>query len=858
MAAREIAGPQDRYEHQGPLAPYRDIRPLAVRLRRWLAGQGSALVLAGMAGATVAAPGVVDLTAAAGALYAVWVLTRRVEAPLRLPRTSGLPDWSDVDSKTRRPRRAAGDEFIGWCVLTGKEIWQNDADARQHGSVPGITGSGKSKTLLGSHVNTLAKGSGFINVDGKATAEAYGETYVLCRRFALEDGLRVVNLLTASLPAEATAHGHNPRGQTNSFNPLATGNAEALAEMLSSQLGEAPANDGNGVFRERAVALVRTISPPLVWMRDNKGVPIDIETVRVMVELKSIWSLATRRVFLARDPGTGKAAEIAVPDMPEEIVYPLLAYLGEIPGYDTGLPYNKQKTDEPFKQHGFALFYFTATFTQLAVSLGHIFKVRTGDIEMRDTIMNRRILLVNLPALEKSDETLAALGRIVIASLRAMMAQLLGAKLEGDPREIFAHKPGMGIAPYRVDYDEVGYYATSGMDRQLAMGRGINMAFRIAFQELGSLWARLGEKTLTLLGNASLTYGMKQKEAQRTREWLEKTAGQAWVTQATSYQGAGSASYREAQSAEMRQVNRVDWQDFQAQTEGEAILLTGAKRVYARLFYHPFEVTGRPRLNRPLMLAVPDPAAVRGPAERAARVRARIEEGLLSDGREPPPDGVLGAMAAALAAAAAAGATTQGCIAAALDAAGRADAALAATPGSAAPPAAGEGEEERPDPEGSKDRDGPEGSEGEGGNGAGSGRRLPVTEFTPMLDVASGQPPNGPGRAGRPREPVDEGLLAALTAIEAAAGARKTDAAAAARATLAERDAALAAAPLPDTLPAADGELPALLERVNARLAAFGAGARDGAGRPGDGWSDAAEWTNAPMNEPGHAEVCRL
>ena len=37
---------------------------------------------------------------------------------------------------------------------------------------------------------------------------------------------------------------------------------------------------------------------------------------------------------------------------------------------------------------------------------------------------NRRILIVNLPALENSDDTLAALGKIVVASLRGMMAQI--------------------------------------------------------------------------------------------------------------------------------------------------------------------------------------------------------------------------------------------------------------------------------------------------------------------------------------------------------------------------------------------------------------------------------------------------
>jgi intracellular multiplication protein IcmO len=334
-------------------------------------------------------------------------------------------------------------------------------------------------------------------------------------------------------------------------------------------------------------------------------VPINIETIRHALELRGIWMLATQRIFCSRNPETGAIVEIPVPEMPEEIIYPASAYLGELPGYDTSLPYNEQKGDEPSKQHGFALFYFTATFTQLAVSLGHIFKVLSGDVDMRDVVLNRRILIVNLPALENSDDTLAALGKIVVASLRGMMAQLLGARLSGETSEIFALKPGMGEGPFHVAFDELAYYATSGMDRMLAMGRGLNIMFWLGFQEVSGIWARLGERTASLLGNANLTIAMRQQDAQRTREWIEKTAGQTYVTQATSFQGGSDGVYREAQHAEMRQVARVEWNDLQRLLEGEAIVLFGGRRIYAKLFYAKVSSEGSIRLNVPLMLAAP-------------------------------------------------------------------------------------------------------------------------------------------------------------------------------------------------------------------------------------------------------------
>ena len=43
---------------------------------------------------------------------------------------------------------------------------------------------------------------------------------------------------------------------------------------------------------------------------------------------------------------TGETTDIPVPGMPEDIIYPLKAYLGELPSYDLTLDWNKQRTEE--------------------------------------------------------------------------------------------------------------------------------------------------------------------------------------------------------------------------------------------------------------------------------------------------------------------------------------------------------------------------------------------------------------------------------------------------------------------------------------------------------------------------------
>src|SRR6202042_2261525 len=97
--------------------------------------------------------------------------------------------------------------------------------------------------------------------------------------------------------------------------------------------------DANGVFRERAVALVGTLTPVLVWMRDHKSVPLNIETIRLSFELRSIWKVATKRLFEVRNPVSGETTDIPVPEMPEDLIYPLQAYLKRTAGvrHEAGL-----------------------------------------------------------------------------------------------------------------------------------------------------------------------------------------------------------------------------------------------------------------------------------------------------------------------------------------------------------------------------------------------------------------------------------------------------------------------------------------------------------------------------------------
>ena len=125
----------------------------------------------------------------------------------------------------------------------------------------------------------------------------------------------------------------------NRFNAFVLGNAGAISEILSSLLGEPAPGDANGVFRERAAALVGALAPVLVWVRDHKGVPLSIDTVRLSFELRSTWKVVTKRVFEVRKLITDETTDIPGPEMPEDLISPLKTYLKRTAGlrHEAGL-----------------------------------------------------------------------------------------------------------------------------------------------------------------------------------------------------------------------------------------------------------------------------------------------------------------------------------------------------------------------------------------------------------------------------------------------------------------------------------------------------------------------------------------
>jgi intracellular multiplication protein IcmO len=161
-----------------------------------------------------------------------------VKRPMRLPASAQMRDWNYPDPSTQKPRRACGTIYLGRDWSTGRELGISADDGRQHGTIPGTTGAGKTTAIVSFLANALTHAGGFVVVDGKADNKLFGEVPALARRFGREDDVVVLNFLVASGVPDS-----------NTFNPFAIGNADSIRELLASQLGEQRPEDPNGVFR---------------------------------------------------------------------------------------------------------------------------------------------------------------------------------------------------------------------------------------------------------------------------------------------------------------------------------------------------------------------------------------------------------------------------------------------------------------------------------------------------------------------------------------------------------------------------------------------------------------------------------
>lgn len=554
----------------------RDTRPLSVRFGAWLlkpANFSNVIIILGVSSIVFSGAALVFIPVILSFWW--WYAVTPKPLAIRYPKDLGGMDPSHAIPGISGPAPADGIDYLG--NLRGRhdlrkdEIWENNSDARMHMLVMGTTGSGKTEFLLGVGYNGLAWGSGFTFVDGKADNSLWAKVYSLARRMGRDDDVLVVNFLMGGRDIFSSV-GKTTERTSNSLNPFYDASADFNSQLVQSLL---PKVSGEGVqWQQKAVSMFDALVTALSYLRSRGEVEISVQTFREYMALPKLVELYLRN------------------DLPEDASVPIKSYLETgLPGFDPAKVKAKKPLDNvAYEQHGYRTGQFTKTFSMLADTYGHIFACKFAEVDMTDVVLNRRILVVMIPSLERSAQESSNLGKLAVAAIKLMMAKNLGDRLEGLWDEIIEGKATNAPSPYTVIMDELGYYFSPGIDVMFAQGRSLGFKLVSAGQDFQAMAKGENKNEVeSMIANTKTKVALSTEDPKETFEIFQKSAGEAYVSQVSGYSGTVNAMFggvwRNMLNSGIEKVSRLSLRELKSLKPSEAVFLFWDSVIRANTFY---------------------------------------------------------------------------------------------------------------------------------------------------------------------------------------------------------------------------------------------------------------------------------
>ena len=327
----------------------------------------------------------------------------------------------------------------------------------------------------------LASGDGLIFFDHHNGGIGCAEILAAARACGRERDVRLLVVPTRHPPFRTS-------GKFDTFNPFAHADVDGLRRLFVSQIEAAePASlNDSCVFKTRAVHLAHAISPVLVWLRDNRGVPMRVETISHALSYSTLASMAFAYTYKRPVPALiplvqDQSVFLPVDETGDTLCGPLRSYFLETPGYDPSLGPDCQELGEPGKQHGYVTFSFRRLF-QMAGELVDVFGSTTPDIEMDDVVANARILIVRVPSLEISGHVHESLVGLVLTSLRLVIGGKLAGVIASPGTSLSIDiEPAVSPRQTTVVLGDADALAVATFDMMAAQGRSLGVQFCSGF-----------------------------------------------------------------------------------------------------------------------------------------------------------------------------------------------------------------------------------------------------------------------------------------------------------------------------------------------------------------------------------------
>lgn len=294
------------------------------------------------------------------------------------------------------------------------------------GSIVALGGD-RARFLLDLADSMIGAGSGLMYVDGKGDPSLRTRISGLAAAHGRGDDVRIVDFTARD-------------GGSCALNPFSTGTAAELSRLCMALMDDAGENEP--IWWGRALAMLGSVMQALVWKRDHAGLELNVGTVRDHLALYRIVELAIDEA------------------LPADIRNAIVGYTSQIPKFD--LSRGTRQAQLTMEQHGHLYMQFSKVLTIAADVYGSIFTTPFGQIDMTDVVLNRRILIVTLPSVEKTWLVTQNLGRIILATLRHTMNRM-HAELCGKPAGTEPDHSGDRATRFVAIMDEVGSYQVEGL-----------------------------------------------------------------------------------------------------------------------------------------------------------------------------------------------------------------------------------------------------------------------------------------------------------------------------------------------------------------------------------------------------------
>lgn len=594
----------DQTQEQTSAALIRDTRTMGQKAVDFFKNPTSVsiVIFSGALGA-VFIPQLADFFLLLGALLFFISKAQQYTLPFRMPKRAHCKDYNTPLSGSNKPSVSAGIYYFGNDRKTNDELWFTNEDMRTHVLMFGSTGSGKTEALISIAYNALLQSSGFIYVDGKGDNSLFSKVFALVRYMGREDDILLINFMTGA----RDIIGPQEKRLSNTLNPFARGSSSMLSQLIVSLMDSATGKSDSDMWKGRAISFVEALMKVLVAMRDAGHILLDANVIRNYFVLERLEAMVLDKIFIrdGQDP-------VSLEGVPEAVLEPINMYMNNLPGYNRSK--KGKQVSQVYEQHGFITMQLTRVFGSLADTYGHILRTNLPEVDLRDVVLNRRVLVVLLPALEKSPDELANLGKIIIAALKTMMAAGLGDEIEGMYSKIIDRKPTNSRTPFLCILDEYGYYAVPGFAIVPAQARSLGFSVVFAGQDLPALQKASKEEAATIGANTNIKICMKLEDPMETWEFFMKTAGESYVTHVGGFQtdsGSITGQYMDTKSAQLEKRARIDLLDLKEQREGEAHIFFKSRIVRAKMFYANPKPVKEIRLNQFVKVDYPTDAFLR-------------------------------------------------------------------------------------------------------------------------------------------------------------------------------------------------------------------------------------------------------